>query len=152
MSITVYGFWRSIASFRVRVALRLKGLPFEETLGGFGGGGVETAIVMDAFGRGLVLEPFFATVILGGGLLRRAAPASGWTRASKRRRESRGPSTTQRPATRTRAITKQKTGNANSFASTPEVPETSAAPIVTKLPVTWAVNRPCKARNPAVSI
>jgi maleylacetoacetate isomerase len=30
MGITVYGFWRSIASFRVRVALRLKGLPFEE--------------------------------------------------------------------------------------------------------------------------
>jgi maleylacetoacetate isomerase len=30
MSIRVYGFWRSIASFRVRVALRLKGLPFEE--------------------------------------------------------------------------------------------------------------------------
>ncbi len=30
MSIQVYGFWRSIASFRVRVALRLKGLSFEE--------------------------------------------------------------------------------------------------------------------------
>ena len=30
MSIKVYGFWRSIASFRVRVALKLKGLPFEE--------------------------------------------------------------------------------------------------------------------------
>ncbi len=30
MSIQVYGFWRSIASFRVRVALRLKDLPFEE--------------------------------------------------------------------------------------------------------------------------
>ena len=54
----------------------LLGLPFEETLGGFGGGAVETAIVMDAFGRGLVLEPYYATVILGGGLLRRAASAS----------------------------------------------------------------------------
>jgi maleylpyruvate isomerase len=31
MSIQLYGFWRSIASFRVRVALRLKKLPFEET-------------------------------------------------------------------------------------------------------------------------
>ena len=30
MSIKIYGFWRSIASFRVRVALRLKGMPFEE--------------------------------------------------------------------------------------------------------------------------
>jgi maleylacetoacetate isomerase len=30
MSITVYGFWRSIASFRIRVALKLKVLPFEE--------------------------------------------------------------------------------------------------------------------------
>lgn len=31
MTIQLYGFWRSIASFRVRVALRLKGLEFEET-------------------------------------------------------------------------------------------------------------------------
>src|SRR5205085_364562 len=30
MTIQLYGFWRSIAAFRVRVALRLKGLPFEE--------------------------------------------------------------------------------------------------------------------------
>jgi maleylacetoacetate isomerase len=30
MSIKIYGFWRSIAAFRVRVALRLKGLAFEE--------------------------------------------------------------------------------------------------------------------------
>ncbi|HEX3574325.1 MAG TPA: acyl-CoA dehydrogenase family protein [Rhodopila sp.] len=56
--------------------LGLLGLPFEETLGGFGGGAVETAIVMEAFGRGLVLEPYFATVILGGGLLRRTASSS----------------------------------------------------------------------------
>lgn len=31
MNIQIYGFWRSIASFRVRVALKLKGLTFEET-------------------------------------------------------------------------------------------------------------------------
>jgi maleylpyruvate isomerase len=30
MGIELYGFWRSIASFRVRVALKLKGLPFRE--------------------------------------------------------------------------------------------------------------------------
>ncbi|WP_298260988.1 maleylacetoacetate isomerase [Bradyrhizobium sp.] len=30
MSIKVYGFWRSIASFRIRIALKLKALPFEE--------------------------------------------------------------------------------------------------------------------------
>jgi pimeloyl-CoA dehydrogenase small subunit len=51
--------------------LGLLGLPFAPSDGGFGGGPVETMIVMEAFGRGLVLEPYFATVILGGGLLRR---------------------------------------------------------------------------------
>ena len=54
----------------------LLGLPFEEALGGFGGGPVETMILMETFGRGLVLEPFFATVVLGGGLLRRAGSAA----------------------------------------------------------------------------
>ena len=53
--------------------LGLLALPFAEAHGGFGGGAVETMIVMEAFGRGLVLEPYFAAVILGGGLLRRAA-------------------------------------------------------------------------------
>jgi pimeloyl-CoA dehydrogenase small subunit len=51
----------------------LLGLPFAEPLGGFGGGAVEIMIVTEAFGRGLVVEPYFATVILAGGLLRRAA-------------------------------------------------------------------------------
>ncbi|HXT81971.1 MAG TPA: acyl-CoA dehydrogenase [Acetobacteraceae bacterium] len=64
--------------------LGLLALPFPETLGGFGGGAVETALVMEAFGRGLVLEPYFATVILGGGLLRRiASPALLGTLAPK---------------------------------------------------------------------
>lgn len=56
--------------------LGLLGLPFAEEYGGFGGGPVETMIVMEAFGRGLILEPYFATVILGGGALRHAASAA----------------------------------------------------------------------------
>jgi pimeloyl-CoA dehydrogenase small subunit len=54
----------------------LLGLPFPEPLGGSGGTSVETMIVMEAFGRGLVLEPYLATVILGGGLLRLAGSAA----------------------------------------------------------------------------
>ncbi|WP_426420623.1 acyl-CoA dehydrogenase family protein [Bradyrhizobium genosp. A] len=49
------------------------GLPFSEEYGGFGGGAVETMIVMEAFGKALVLEPYFATVVLGGGILRHGA-------------------------------------------------------------------------------
>jgi pimeloyl-CoA dehydrogenase small subunit len=50
----------------------LLALPFAEDDGGFGGGPVETMIVMEAFGRALALEPYLATVVLGGGLLRLA--------------------------------------------------------------------------------
>ncbi|MEA2857317.1 MAG: hypothetical protein QOH98_1638 [Methylobacteriaceae bacterium] len=50
--------------------LGLLAIPFAEEHGGFGGGPIETMIVMEAFGRGLVLEPYFPTVVLGGGLLR----------------------------------------------------------------------------------
>src|SRR5436189_2635302 len=48
----------------------LLGLPFAEADGGFGGGGVETMIVMEALGKALVLEPYLATVVIGGGFLR----------------------------------------------------------------------------------
>ncbi len=47
----------------------LLGLPFEERYGGSDGGPVETMIVMEAFGRGLILEPYLSTVVLGGGLV-----------------------------------------------------------------------------------
>ncbi len=49
--------------------LGLLALPFDEAHGGFGGGPVETMTIMEAFGRSLALEPYLATVILGGGLL-----------------------------------------------------------------------------------
>ncbi|WP_456821964.1 pimeloyl-CoA dehydrogenase small subunit [Bradyrhizobium sp. USDA 4502] len=48
----------------------LLGLPFEEADGGFGGGGVETMTVMEALGKALALEPYLATVVIGGGFLR----------------------------------------------------------------------------------
>jgi len=48
----------------------LLGVPFSQDHGGFGGGPVETMIVMDAFGKALILEPYFATVILFGGAVR----------------------------------------------------------------------------------
>ena len=51
----------------------LLGLPFSEEDGGFGAGGVETMIVMEALGKALVLEPYLATVVIGGGFLRHGA-------------------------------------------------------------------------------
>src|ERR1700757_3133299 len=52
--------------------LGLLGLPFAEEHGGFGGGGVETMLVMQGFGRTLALEPYLATVVLAGTALRLA--------------------------------------------------------------------------------
>jgi pimeloyl-CoA dehydrogenase small subunit len=44
----------------------LLGLPFAEEYGGFGGNAQEVMLVMQAFGRVLVLEPYFPTVVLAG--------------------------------------------------------------------------------------
>jgi pimeloyl-CoA dehydrogenase small subunit len=52
--------------------LGLLGLPFAEEYGGFGGGAIETMLVMEAFGRVLALEPYLATVVLSGTALRLA--------------------------------------------------------------------------------
>ena len=45
-------------------------VPFGEEHGGLGQGLTETMIIAEAFGRGLVIEPYFATIVLGGGALR----------------------------------------------------------------------------------
>ncbi len=50
----------------------LLALPFSEEDGGLGAGPVETMIVMEAFGKALVVEPYLASVVLCGGLLRHA--------------------------------------------------------------------------------
>jgi pimeloyl-CoA dehydrogenase small subunit len=52
--------------------LGLLGLPFAEEYGGFGGGAQEVMLVMQAFGRVLVLEPFLSTVVLGGAAIQAA--------------------------------------------------------------------------------
>jgi pimeloyl-CoA dehydrogenase small subunit len=57
--------WRQYAE------LGLIGVPFPEADGGFGGGPVETMLIMEAFGKALALEPYLATVVLAGGLIRR---------------------------------------------------------------------------------
>ena len=44
-------------------------LPIAEEYGGLGAGAIETGIVMEAFGRGLVSEPYLSTVVIGAGLI-----------------------------------------------------------------------------------
>lgn len=55
--------------------LGLLGLPFAEADGGFGGGAVETLVVMEALGRAMAPEPYLASIVLGGGALRLAGSA-----------------------------------------------------------------------------
>ena len=46
------------------------GVTFAEADGGFGGGAVESMLMLENFGRGLVVEPYLATVVLAGGALK----------------------------------------------------------------------------------
>src|SRR5207237_55035 len=92
--------------------LGLLGLPFAEEYGGFGGGGVEIMLVMEAVGRTLVVEPYLATIVLGGTAVQlaaspaqpqaappsscspvsRLAPTRSWARSAAPSRSSRGSS------------------------------------------------------------
>ena len=58
--------WRSFAE------LGWLGVPFPEADGGFGGGAVESMVMWEQFGKGLVIEPLLATVVLAGGALKLA--------------------------------------------------------------------------------
>ena len=48
-------------------------LPIDEDFGGLGAGAIETGILMEAFGRGLVAEPYLSTVVIGAGLIAECA-------------------------------------------------------------------------------
>ncbi len=63
--------WRKFAE------LGWLGLGIPEDAGGVGGGPVETAIVMEALGAGLAVEPYLATVVMGAELLKRDESARG---------------------------------------------------------------------------
>ncbi len=55
--------WRRFAELGVVGAL------FAERDGGYGGGGFDIAVVFEALGRGLVVEPFLGSAILAGGAI-----------------------------------------------------------------------------------
>lgn len=59
--------WRTFAE------LGWTAVPFAEDDGGLDGGPVELMLMMEQFGRGLVVEPFLANIVLAGGVLKRAA-------------------------------------------------------------------------------
>lgn len=47
-------------------------IPLPEEAGGLGGGAVDAALLAERFGRHMVAEPYFSTVILGAGLIQAA--------------------------------------------------------------------------------
>ncbi|WP_252258465.1 acyl-CoA dehydrogenase family protein [Erythrobacter aurantius] len=56
--------------------LGILGMPFSEEDGGFGGGAIDAMVVMEEFGKGLVVEPFVPTVVCAGGFLKHAGTAA----------------------------------------------------------------------------
>lgn len=67
------GFSRDV--WKTFAELGLLGIGIPEEHGGFGGDAVDTLVVMEALGSGLVVEPYLATVVLGAGLVRDAGSA-----------------------------------------------------------------------------
>ena len=59
-------------SWRQMADLGWLGVGVPEAFGGTGGGPVETMVLMEAFGKGLVTEPYFSSVVLGAGLVTEA--------------------------------------------------------------------------------
>lgn len=62
--------WKAFAE-----ELGILGAPFSEDLGGLGGGPIENMIVMEEFGKALVVEPYLGTVVVGGGFLKHSGHA-----------------------------------------------------------------------------
>jgi alkylation response protein AidB-like acyl-CoA dehydrogenase len=65
----------SKAHWQTFAELGFTAVPFAEDDGGLDGGPVELTLMMEQFGRGLVIEPYLANIVLSGGVLRRLASA-----------------------------------------------------------------------------
>lgn len=61
----------SDANWQAMAELGWLGLAFGEAEGGFGGNQIDVMLVMEEFGKGMVVEPFLASVVLGGGAVKR---------------------------------------------------------------------------------
>jgi len=59
-------FWAQLAELGLMMA------PFSEEDGGLGGSPIDAMVVMEEFGKGLVVEPFIPSVVCAGGFLKHA--------------------------------------------------------------------------------
>ncbi len=50
--------------------------PFSEDDGGLGGGAIDAMVVMEEFGKGLVIEPYIPSVVCAGGVLKHAGTSA----------------------------------------------------------------------------
>lgn len=62
-------FWGQLAELGLLMA------PFAEEDGGLGGNAIDAMVVMEEFGKGLVVEPYLPSVVCGGGFLKRGSEA-----------------------------------------------------------------------------
>ena len=56
----------SVENWKTFAELGWLGVPFAESAGGFGGGAVELMLMMEEFGKGLVVDPYVSTVVACG--------------------------------------------------------------------------------------
>ena len=66
----VHGAGTSDTAWAGLAALGLMGVPVPEPYGGFSGTGVDLLVVMEEIGRGLVIEPYFATAVMGAAFIK----------------------------------------------------------------------------------
>ncbi len=66
----IHGSGTSDAAWTGLAELGLMGVPVPEPYGGFSGTGVDMLVVMEELGRGLVVEPYFATAVMGAAFIK----------------------------------------------------------------------------------